>query len=70
MRSNLRLIINTNSKKICVLHHQRNVIKINKTQMVGGKKLAVRKCGESARARLALEKGGDLLQNKSNAMAP
>jgi len=25
--------------------------------MVGGKKLAVRKCGESARARLALEKG-------------
>jgi len=56
MRSNLRLIINTNSKKICVLHHQRTVTKINKTQMVEDKKLAVRKCGELAKARLALEK--------------
>ena len=32
--------------------------------MVEDKKLAVRKCGESARARLALESAGDLLQNK------
>ena len=32
--------------------------------MVEDKKLGVRKCGELAKARLALEKGGDLLQNK------
>ena len=52
------------SKNFCGLHHIRTVIKINKTPMVEIYKLAVRKCGESARARLALEKVGDLLQNK------
>jgi len=70
IRINLRLFINGNSKNLCILNHQRTFIKINKTQMVEGKKLAVRKCGESAKAILALESAGDLLHNKSNAMAP